>query len=212
MAIPVQASYEISMHKKTIDILYKALLLLVFSTFSCQQRTEEIGSIASTHPQLQEQLAEDSIKMPISDNENPDLYERYRITMEKYQTDGQYAVGDMYRGRLAPLDESSHSDARTYRTAINAALKEDINFAGKYTLVTIGCGTSCQTHYVVDRESGKVLDRLQGSAGASYTLDSRLFILNAPDSSLNYAECQDCALQAYEFKNGKFSKLPEATP
>ncbi|GAA4428056.1 hypothetical protein GCM10023188_11860 [Pontibacter saemangeumensis] len=199
------------MHRKRNYILY-GLLLLALLPSSCQQGTEEDGTLASTHPQLQEQLAEDSIEMPITDNENPDLYERYRITMEKYRTDGQYAVGDMYRGRLAPLDESSHRDARAYRTAIRKALHEGVNFAGKYTVVTIGCGTGCQTHYVVDRESGRVLYKLQGNAGASFTPDSRLFILNPPDSALNYAACPDCAPQAYEFRDGKFRKLPEPAP
>lgn len=175
----------------------------------CQQRTEEDGTIASTHPQLQEQLAEDSVETPLSGSENTDLFNRYRITVEEYQNSGQYNIGDMYRGRLAPLDVSSHSDARTYRSAISNALQDEVNFAGKYTVVTVGCGTSCQLHFVVDRESGKVLDKLQGSTGASFAPNSRLFILNAPDSAINYAECQDCEPQAYEFVNGRFRKLPE---
>lgn len=181
-----------------------------FMDVSCQQRTEEDGTIASTHPQLQEQLSENTVETPVSGSENPDLYNRYRITTEEYQHSGQYDVGDMYRGRLAPLDENSHSDARTYRTAISNALQDGVNFAGKYTVVTVGCGTSCQLHLVVDRESGKVLDKLQGSAGASFAPGSRLFILNAPDSAINYTECPDCKPQAYEFVDGRFRKLPEA--
>ena len=200
------------MRIKRRNFLYIPLLLLSFATLSCQQRTEKEGSIASTHPELQEQLEEESIATPISGSDTPELYERYRITMEEYQRSGQFAVTDMYSGKLAPLDESSHPDARTFRTAIRKALQDGVNFAGKYTVASIGCGTGCQQHIVVDRETGKVLDKLQGSAGASFTPDSRLFILNPPDSSLNYTECPNCAPQAYEFKNGRFIKLPEAAP
>jgi len=198
--------------KITSELCKSSLLLITAATFSCQQRAADEGSIASTHPQLEEQLAEDSVEMPISDRENPDLYQRYRITMEEYRTSGKYQVSSMYRGRLAPLDEASHSDARTYRTALNKAMKEGVNFAGKYTVVTVGCGTGCQIHYVVDRESGKVLDKVQGSAGASYSPDSQLFILDAPDSTLNYAECPDCEPQAFEFTDGKFKRLPPPNP
>ena len=200
------------MDSKRQKVIYKALLLVSISAVSCQPRTEEEGSIASTHPELQEQLAEQSIATPISGSDTPALYERYRITTEEYRRSGQFAVTDMYSGAFAPLDESSHPDASTFRTAIRKALQDGVNFAGKYTVVSVGCGTGCQQHFVVDRETGEVLDKLQGSMGASFTPDSRLFILNPLDSSLNYAACPDCAPQAYEFRDGRFMKLPEPAP
>ena len=166
-------------------------------------------SIASTHPELVEELAEDTIPMPISNNQNSDLYQRYRITMEEYQRSGRFDVADMYSGRLAPLDEASLTDALTYRTALVEGLKGGVNFAGRYTVVTVDCGTSCQLHYVVDRETGKVLDKLQSSAGAKYTSESTLFIINPPDSSNAYGECQDCVPEAYVYENGHFRRLPE---
>ena len=193
-------------------MIYKWLLLVALTASGCQQRTEEEGSIGSTHPELQEQLAEKPVATPLSDSDKPDLYERYRITTEEYRRSGQFAETDMYSGAFAALDEKSHPDARTFRTAIRSALQGGVNFAGRYTVVTVGCGTGCQQHFVVERETGKVLDKLQGSAGASFTPDSRLFILNPPDSSLNYAACPGCAPQAYEFKDGRFIKLPEPAP
>ncbi|MFD2998875.1 hypothetical protein ACFS7Z_00765 [Pontibacter toksunensis] len=189
-------------------LIKPALLIGVVTVFSCQSNTEE-GSIASTHPELAEQLAEDSITMPITGSHNLELYQGYRITMEEYMNSGNYDVGDMYRGRLAPLDEGSHDDTRTYRTALSEGLKEGINFAGRYTVVTLGCGTTCQVHYVVDRETGKILDKLQSSIGAKFNINSRLFIVNPPDSTVNYGECAYCTPEAYVFKENKFQKLPE---
>ena len=178
----------------------------------CQQDSgkAEEGSLAETHPKLEKQLERRSVSEPITEGRNPELYQRYRITMEEYQNSRVYDVGNMYRGRLAPLDEESHSDAVTYRTALREGLKQGVNFAGKYTVVTVGCGTSCQRHYVVDRETGKVLDQIQSSVGAQYSADSRLFIINPPDSTINYQECSYCTPEAYVFENGKFRKAPEA--
>jgi hypothetical protein len=194
-----------------LKYLHKPLLLfyITAAAFSCQSKNESERTIASTHPALEDQLEKDSVRMPVSDRENPDLYERYRITMEEYERDSSYMVSEMYRGRLAPLDVNSHSDARTYRTAIDKGLKEGINFAGKYTVVTMGCGTSCQTHYVVDRETGKVLDNIQSSVGAKFSADSRLFIINAPDSTVDYKECQNCEPEPYIFEYNQFRKLPK---
>ncbi|MFD2512398.1 hypothetical protein ACFSRY_00850 [Pontibacter locisalis] len=189
--------------------LYPYLLLLAFTLLSCQQKTEEDGSIAGTHPELEEQLEESQIETPVSDRDREDLYQRYEITMEEYQQNSSYDAGDIYRGRLAPLDESSHIDAGTYRSALQQGMKEGINFAGRYTVVSVGCGTNCQLHYVINRENGKVMDKLQSSIGAKYSPDSRLFIINPPNASINYEECLDCAPEAYVFEEGKFSKVSE---
>lgn len=197
------------MHKTRKNLTKLTFLLCTLAIISCQSDTEE-GTIASTHPELAEQLAEDSVTMPISDNQNPDLYQRYRITMEEYVSSGQHDVGDIYRGRLAPLEETSLTDTRTHRSAILEGLQEGVNFAGKYTVVTVGCGTNCQLHYVVDRETGKVMDKLQSSVGAKYSADSRLFIINPPDPTVNYEGCPECSPKAYIFDNGQFQQLPEA--
>lgn len=186
------------------NLLKPTLLLLAFAATACQPTTEEGKTIASTHPELEKQLARDSVETPISSNDNPALYDQYRITLQEYESSGNYAVPDMYRGRLSPLDEADNADARAYKTALNEGLKEELNFAGKYTVVTIGCGTGCQTHYVVDRETGRVLDKVQSSIGAKYSPDSRLFIVNPPDSLINYGQCRDCAPRAYVFDDGKF--------
>ncbi|WP_299824657.1 hypothetical protein [uncultured Pontibacter sp.] len=187
------------------------LLGLALALSGCQQDAEKetTGSLAETHPKLEQQLARDSVSEPVTDGRNPDLYQRYRITMEEYENSGNYEVGNMYRGLLSPLDENSHSEAKTNKSAINEGLKQGVNFAGKYTVVTVGCGTDCQMHYVVDRENGKVLDKLQGSKGATYTPTSRLFILNPPDSTINYNNCSNCTPEAYIFEEGKFKKAAQ---
>ncbi|ARS34814.1 hypothetical protein [Pontibacter actiniarum] len=199
------------MHKEIKKHLAPYLLLLPLALVGCQEKANHEGGLASTHPELAEELAEDTLTVPYSDTAGTKLYDRYRITTEQYLNSGNYSAGSMYRGKLAPLDESSHSDARTYRTMLREGMAEGVNFAAKYTLVTVGCGTGCQQHVVVDRETGKVLDKVQSSMGARYSEDSRLLIVNPPDSTVDYSQCNGCAPEAYVFENGRFRKL-EQTP
>lgn len=197
------------MRKNTLPYLLLPLSFVAILGAACQQQTDEEKTIASTHPKLEEHLQRDTVRMPITAEENPELYQRYRLRMEAYQSDEAFRVQETYQGRLAPLDEASHADARKYRSALQEGLKQGINFAGQYTVVTVGCGTTCQEHYVVDRQDGKVLDKVQSSTGAQFSPDSRIFIVNPPDSSHNYVDCPYCEPAAYVLEQGKFRKLPQ---
>ncbi len=183
------------------------LLLISIVAFACNSGSDEDKTIASTHPKLEKQLDRDSVNMPVTSSENAGLYERYQITMEEYENSGNYSAGNLYRGKLSQVDEKSHTEAQNFKTALREGMEEGINFAGKYTVVTIGCGTNCQRHFIVDRETGKITDQVQGSMGARYSTGSRVFILNPPDSSANYNQCQDCSPKAYELKDGKLQPL-----
>ncbi|SIR41421.1 hypothetical protein [Pontibacter lucknowensis] len=197
------------MRKNTLPYLLLPLSFVAVLGAACQQQTDEEKTIASTHPKLEEHLQRDTVRMPITSEENPELYQRYRLRMEAYQSDEAFRVQETYKGRLAPLDEASHADVRQYRSALQEGLKQGINFAGRYTVVTVGCGTTCQEHYVVDRQDGKVLDKVQSSTGAQFSPDSRIFIVNPPDSSHNYVDCPYCEPAAYVLEQGKFRKLPQ---
>jgi hypothetical protein len=53
-------------------------------------------------------------------------------------------------------DLGSHPLARRYRTVLTRAAANGPNFAGHYTLVRIGCGTSCIHVAVLDAITGQV--------------------------------------------------------
>lgn len=70
-------------------------------------------------------------------------------------------------------------EAYTYRSLIRAEVKKGANFAGHYTVVAIGCGTNCATHAIVDTQTGQLVAfGLPTTMGASFTVNSRLLILN----------------------------------
>lgn len=69
-------------------------------------------------------------------------FEDYRVTVR--------------RGRVAPLDLRSHKLARHYRTLLRQRQREEgVNFAGGYTLASVGCGTGCSTTAIIDARTGR---------------------------------------------------------
>jgi hypothetical protein len=78
-----------------------------------------------------------------------------------------YAVG-VWRGKVAPLDQRSHPLARKFRTVISQQIKEEgINFAGRYTLASAGCGTGCSIIAIIDARTGRAFfpNELMGWTG-----------------------------------------------
>lgn len=79
------------------------------------------------------------------------------------------------------VDFDSYKGSWSFRTRLRKGLKLGPNFADKYVVVTHGCGTSCQVNWILNAETGKVLDRFSSTYGASYRRDSRLIVRNNPD-------------------------------
>lgn len=66
-----------------------------------------------------------------------------------------YAVA-VWRGKAATLDQRSHPLARKYRTLMGQQIKEaGVNFAGHYTLASVGCGTGCSISAIIDARTGR---------------------------------------------------------
>ena len=61
----------------------------------------------------------------------------------------------IWRGKKAPLNLQSHPLAQKYRTLISQQMRDvGINFAGRYTLASMGCGTGCSITAIVDARTG----------------------------------------------------------
>ena len=68
----------------------------------------------------------------------------------------QYPEEKIFQGKPAEPDVATHKEARKYQTMLRQRSKQGPNFAGHYTIVTIGCGTSCAGIAVVDAQTGHV--------------------------------------------------------
>jgi hypothetical protein len=59
-------------------------------------------------------------------------------------------------GKIAPLNQRSHPLARKYRTLIREQMKEaGVNFAGHFTLASVGCGAGCSITAIIDAHTGR---------------------------------------------------------
>jgi hypothetical protein len=73
----------------------------------------------------------------------------------KLPTFKDFPVSPRYRGKPAPVRLVTQQ-ARMYRTVLREGARHGPNFAGHYTIVTWGCGTSCLEFAIVDARTGNV--------------------------------------------------------
>jgi len=96
-----------------------------------------------------------------------------------------YPAFDTLQGSVAPVDLQSHKWAPRFRTVLRDGASHGPNFAGAFTIVTWGCGSSCRMLAVVDGRSGRVYGPwLQYMVAVAFKRSSRLLLVDPPDSVL----------------------------
>lgn len=110
--------------------------------------------------------------------------------------------------------------ARMFRTRLGEALRQGVNFAGRYIIATWGCGTGCISGAIIDGRTGKVHWPEEIYAfGVGYTnaefpdkplefyKDSRLLIIRGipgmDESKDENASEKPSGDYYYEWKNGR---------
>jgi hypothetical protein len=102
--------------------------------------------------------------------------------------------------KYADIDHKSNKNANKFRTIVREAYRADkANFGGHYTFVYWGCGSSCQSSFLVDRKTGKIYDSPGASLGYDFRADSKMLIVNPPDSNGFYDDCTYCKPVIYLF-------------
>lgn len=101
------------------------------------------------------------------------------------ETFGKYRV-EVYNGPLAPLNlKTSSKEAVHFRTNINDKLTEaGINFAGKYSLVSVGMTGWGSNYFLVDRTNGRGVIFPDNIILSDMRKDSALLIINPKDAVL----------------------------
>lgn len=109
------------------------------------------------------------------------------LTAEPQVKFSSYPATQKYTGRPAAVNLRSHPQARTFRTALSNGAKKGPNFAGSYTVVTWGCGSSCQQVAIVNARTGAVyMPGITAEADVKYQLNSRLLVVNPPENIAQY--------------------------
>lgn len=106
-------------------------------------------------------------------------------TLEQYKLSG-----DIFVGNPAKPNFDSYPLARQFTTKLNEGYKAGPNFALKYTIISWGCGTSCQSSAILDTETGDIVTfGIISAYGLSYSPESKLLIVNPkeniPEALLN---------------------------
>jgi hypothetical protein len=85
-----------------------------------------------------------------------------------------------------------------------------VNFAGRYGLATIGCGTECQATYLLNPAPGDTFVSLTSGHGIAYRADSRLVIVNLPEELTYFgrdAVPERLHPQCFEYQGGAFGQI-----
>ena len=122
------------------------------------------------------------------------------IKFEPYIGFDDFKVKTVDHRKYADLDLKSNAIGNNYRTRLTEGFKADTaNFAGHYTFVFFGCGSPCKGSFVIDRKTGKVYNSPSASLGYYFRADSKMLIVNPPDTSGFYDDCVYCKPMIYIF-------------
>lgn len=86
----------------------------------------------------------------------------------------------VYNGKPAKVDFDSMPELSNFYTLITEGISKGPNFAGHFTFIQWGCGTSCLSFAIVDAISGKIVlyKPVIENLVPSYNVNSRLLIFN----------------------------------
>ncbi|MDD5675181.1 MAG: hypothetical protein PHC61_13515 [Chitinivibrionales bacterium] len=115
-----------------------------------------------------------------------------------------YAVDEVYKGKIAPVDFKGSRLAGQFRAMIKQQVKKGPNFAGHYTITTGDCGASCGLSAIVDDKTGKIVAfDINSTKGLRYTINSRLLITeNGSASGLKHE-----SERYFELKDGTLVRI-----
>lgn len=192
-----------------------AILTFTVLTFSCKDNGK---TVTTENTQIIEQdslTVTQSQKTPLTidliyETENLKLYGDTTIDKEKisyasikfepYISFDDFKVSSVDHKKYAHLDLKSNKDAVDFGTRLKEGYSSDTaNFAGHYSFVYWGCGSPCQSSSVIDRKTGKIYDSPGASLGYDFRVDSRMLIVNPPNTSGFYDDCSYCKPIIYIF-------------
>lgn len=117
------------------------------------------------------------------------LLEVRRMVSSRYPTEFDTAPDEYYtRGIVsAPIDFNTekYPEAQQFQTVITESVfnSPGPNFAGHYTVASWDCGSNCQSHAVVDNNTGEIIAYgLESEYGAMSSHDTKVLILNPKEN------------------------------
>lgn len=97
-----------------------------------------------------------------------------------------YPVAGRHSGKIPSLDFSTCKYGKRYITMTKRGVEQGVQFAGYYAFAWWGCGAPCQMCAIVDLRTGNVYAGPLASGGYEFKVDSRILVVNPPDSNGYY--------------------------
>ena len=107
-----------------------------------------------------------------------DQYLENEKLSEKF-TFEEYKIGNIFTTTPADLDINSNLFAREFRTMLRRGLEEGVNFAGHYSIVSVGMTGWGDNYWIIDRSNGKAYTFPYIGYGLDFRKDSNLIILDS---------------------------------
>ncbi len=128
-------------------------------------------------------------------------------SFDKYSFD-KYRVDEVDFLEAKKINLKTHPEGIRFRTVLREGFKNPPSLAGKYVVVTHGCGTSCQTNWIISKETGNIIDQIFTSQGLSYQKDSNL-LMAVEEAEF---EGQKTSSRYYLIEEDKVTLLEEIKP
>lgn len=197
------------------DTAPAAALLVAVASQTVYQRASETQAAAAAAAQAEAMAAaappSTTTTSTVGDADYADA-SMSTSTMTSGARSSEYGTA-IYTGQLVgPRLTGDQEHYREFRTRLREGATQAVNFAGRYTIVEIGCGSGgCRFGYAIDRASGDIIDLPVGGEAYMYLqLDyrptSRLMTARwtAMDDGGSPEGCrsQDWVLEGGRFRGG----------
>lgn len=166
------------MIKKIIITSVISILLISGVVIWYARETSLSGYKESEKPTLTAQTKEISIECSNALSKQSQYLET-EILSEKYFFE-KYPVNDVFIVQPVDLDINSEKSAREFRTMLRQELQEKgVNFAGHYSIVSVGMTGWGDNYWIIDRSNGKAYIFPYISYGLDFRKDSNLIIMDS---------------------------------
>lgn len=149
-------------------------------------------------------IYKDSKLLIIKANNSVDTFLKYTSNIN----DSLYFINPEEIKLNKKLNFSKYEYKKQFITRTTQEVQEhQVNFAGHYSFVYWGCRSPCKLSAVVDLKTGIVYDGIPSAIGYSFKKDSRILIVNPPDSSGWYFKYPWGPPTQYIWTGKKFKEL-----
>lgn len=184
LGVPIRQHADAQNKQK--DTIYKIGDFLIHAQDTMKIEFIEKPASSQQDSDNKDVLFEDDNYLILGNSEKLGWYEPFGV-YRKYKLPYKFSTFKVkvYTGRLAQPDFKTNPAAQLFRTQIKSQCKTDgINFAGHFTIVHWGCGSSCEDIAIIDRINGKIFysDLIKAPYDSFYSFkcrpDSKMIIMN----------------------------------